>query len=1744
MASRDCICSLANLLLSILSCASMQAQTNVWQSSNGPYGGTVNCLAVNPNGYMFAATQGNGVFYSTNGGSRWLRSVDDSASIWPHVLAVGNKDNVYVGGEDGVNRWSTDNGVSWRSMSLPGGLVLALAVGSTDTVYAGTNSSGVYRSTDGGISWTQLSTGLGAIGVYSLAIAPNGFVFAGTEAGLFRSTSHGEAWAQVVGVPGVLALAANSVSQVFAGTVDGRLLKSTNNGTNWQQVDSSLIGLQVNSIVTWGANTVFVGTSNGIILRSTDKGENWSHVESGLDGERVNALTLDSHGRLFTGTAGSGVMQSTDGGNSWNVANAGLVNTYVQAVAFNSSGHCFVGAGGQVFRSSDRGDSWRRVDSGMSGENVLSLAVDRDDRVFVGTSGAGIFRSLDGETTWAPVNIGLGPKAVRSLVVNVNGDVYAGTIQGGVFRSTDHGDTWNQCINGPLVVKSLGVGLTGHIFAGTAGNGIFRSTDDGSTWETVNGGIPSSPFWGRDIWAIGCDPDGALYAGMTYNGVVKSTNDGQSWVQSNSGLTQPDVTSIAINATGDVFLAALIVFRTTDGGANWVAFDGASADLRVASLGVDPDGFLFVGTKGQGAFRSAMSTTFQRSIRLTSPNGGEKWQVGSADDIRWITSGIDRVRLEYTTDSGTNWITIVGSTVASIGRYTWTIPNTPSTQCRVRISDVLNPNVSDSSNSSFSIAQGSTGAWTEVWDSHQDAIISLAVVGSTLLGGTTGQLGTYQDIYSSDDWGSTWKPTNLNRRTYSMVSRGNEVFAAAGDGMYVSQSRNAGWTQVMKSPGISHFISAIICGDTVLAGTEYDGAFRSLDGGTSWVQINSGLSNEYVTSFAVVDSYLFAGTSGGVFRSTNWGTSWNKMSEGLGVWSKEVSALASCEGALVAGTSSEGVYRSADYAKTWTHIVAGLTSSANSAWELKAFNNIVFLGSWSGGVFLSTDGGLNWNAINEGLSPLYIDGLAISGSHIFASVPGGHLFRRPLSELVNSRVLVLGSPIDGESWSVGSTQTIKWTSTNVKNVKLEYSIDNGASWVLPPIIASTPAASGSYSWAVPNTPSAQCRVRISDVSNALTVDTSEGVFSIGHTPVIILPGIMGSPLYNDANHDQNLTDFERDWVDDCLNIASVASLLYDPGLLPTFIAEFERRMLELKLDEYGTNPPSGTNLFIASSPLRDYSNQLKREPLAHYEGLVQTLRGRLGYTLHESDGTYVSPEDLFIFSYDWRKSVLLAGNELSLFIDQVKRWTGANRVTIIAHSMGGLVTKACIRSGQTAIDRIIFVGTPHWGAPDAIYKSLTGEAFDKWYERVFFWPQIMKVLTKNFRSVYGLFPNRQLCDLLPSKVLIQAEIGTACKLLGYPDAMDYLRALKLSPSGTTDLNAALLDKGIQDLSDVALQDYGTTKVAIVVGDGLPTVNMVRVDESGVIGLAQFNGDGTVPLASALASGAPKPDAVRIVTVEHSNLCNNGTVCDAIVQILQNATAKMAPSHMNVVGNSSSDAYQVTARGGAVLHAYDWFGRHTGPTSDSTYETNIPGSYYLGNAIASLSDTKAILLPHLSGYRIVLQPLDSAVTPELDIDDLQGGGDAAFVNYHAVPLASTARASLSLDSVHAGLTLNVDQKGDGSSIIPVKPRRFVIAALPEEGAAKSKLPLAFRLAQNYPNPFNPSTTIGYGLPNRSHVTLTVFNTLGQQVATLQNGEQDAGYHEVKFDATNLSSGVYFYRMQAGSYVETKKLLLMR
>ncbi len=96
-----------------------------------------------------------------------------------------------------------------------------------------------------------------------------------------------------------------------------------------------------------------------------------------------------------------------------------------------------------------------------------------------------------------------------------------------------------------------------------------------------------------------------------------------------------------------------------------------------------------------------------------------------------------------------------------------------------------------------------------------------------------------------------------------------------------------------------------------------------------------------------------------------------------------------------------------------------------------------------------------------------------------------------------------------------------------------------------------------------------------------------------------------------------------------------------------------------------------------------------------------------------------------------------------------------------------------------------------------------------------------------------------------------------------------------------------------------------------------------------------------------------------------------------------------------------------------------------------------------------------------------------------------------------------------------------------------------------GIEKPKeIPSNFTMSQNYPNPFNPSTKIKFTVPQAGQINLKIFNSLGQEVKTLVSEEKDIGNYEVSFNASNLPSGIYFYKLQAGSFIESKKMILMK
>jgi hypothetical protein len=145
--------------------------------------------------------------------------------------------------------------------------------------------------------------------------------------------------------------------------------------------------------------------------------------------------------------------------------------------------------------------------------------------------------------------------------------------------------------------------------------------------------------------------------------------------------------------------------------------------------------------------------------------------------------------------------------------------------------------------------------------------------------------------------------------------------------------------------------------------------------------------------------------------------------------------------------------------------------------------------------------------------------------------------------------------------------------------------------------------------------------------------------------------------------------------------------------------------------------------------------------------------------------------------------------------------------------------------------------------------------------------------------------------------------------------------------------------------------------------------------------------------------------------------------------------------------------------------------------------------------------------------------------------------------YPVPMApgATHLVSPEWESLSDTVRVWVDEDGDGVYEDSLSVSNSTIGVSRD---ALSDVPSGYRLSQNYPNPFNPTTTISYVLPRSAEVALSVHDVLGREVQILTSGMRPAGTYEVAFDATGLPSGVYFYRLQAGDYVETKRMVVVK
>ena len=283
--------------------------------------------------------------------------------------------------------------------------------------------------------WKQLDVG-NPWQVWGVAVFGS-TAFAGTGAGIYRSTDGGQRWTNVNGAFTNCFL--QKGSEIFAGCYYG-VLKSTDDGITWTNPDSALTSNIEHMVVK--DSVIYAG--GGGMFRSTDDGVTWTAIENGLGGT-VTGLALVGTA-LFASTF-AGVVKSADGGNSWStVTGTGSVDDVTNAIAAYDS-TILVGWNGGIIRSTDDGNTWNwpSTQDPMYSGTVFSIVMD-SNYSYMGTEN-GVILSSDRGTTWYNPGSGLPVNKVLSLAV-ADTDLYATSFANGVYASTDNGANWTYAANG------------------------------------------------------------------------------------------------------------------------------------------------------------------------------------------------------------------------------------------------------------------------------------------------------------------------------------------------------------------------------------------------------------------------------------------------------------------------------------------------------------------------------------------------------------------------------------------------------------------------------------------------------------------------------------------------------------------------------------------------------------------------------------------------------------------------------------------------------------------------------------------------------------------------------------------------------------------------------------------------------------------------------------------------------------------------------------------------------------------------------------------------------------------------------------------------------------------------------------------------------------------------------------------------------------------------------------------------
>ena len=285
------------------------SQTLIWQPTNYSLTGNVNTVHIGPNGWLYAGSYSEGVFVSSDKGNSWIQKNNGLKNL--QIFAFLNvKDTIFLGSLEGVYR-SSDFGNSWEPSNngLTDKYINTLAITKDRKLLCGTLYSGLFISTDFGRTWNQMQNDFKNKSVNCILTKSDGFVFVGTTSGLYRATQMFDFWGKVdadfKNNTNINTIALDSSGNIYAGTNNGKIFKSTNNGVNWTQVYESTNN-SIYKIIVSPQNIIYAATYGKGVLRSKT-GTDWEEVNDGLFNQLTTSIVALPTREFFVSTWGNGV---------------------------------------------------------------------------------------------------------------------------------------------------------------------------------------------------------------------------------------------------------------------------------------------------------------------------------------------------------------------------------------------------------------------------------------------------------------------------------------------------------------------------------------------------------------------------------------------------------------------------------------------------------------------------------------------------------------------------------------------------------------------------------------------------------------------------------------------------------------------------------------------------------------------------------------------------------------------------------------------------------------------------------------------------------------------------------------------------------------------------------------------------------------------------------------------------------------------------------------------------------------------------------------------------------------------------------------------------------------------------------------------------------------------------------------------------------------------------------------------